>query len=86
MKDLHGPVLGLYGGADTGISQESVDKMREALKTGSAGGAEVAHRRLSRHAARLQRRLSPELPQGPGGGRLEEGVGLVQGERRKLTA
>jgi carboxymethylenebutenolidase len=36
VKDLHGPVLGLYGGADTGISQESVDKMREALKAGSA--------------------------------------------------
>jgi carboxymethylenebutenolidase len=36
VKDLHGPVLGLYGGADTGISQESVDKMRDALKTGSA--------------------------------------------------
>ena len=36
VKELHGPVLGLYGGADTGISQESVDKMREALKTGSA--------------------------------------------------
>jgi carboxymethylenebutenolidase len=35
VKDLHGPVLGLYGGADTGISQESVDKMREALKGGS---------------------------------------------------
>ena len=35
-KDLHGPVLGLYGGADAGISQESVEKMREALKTGSA--------------------------------------------------
>jgi len=35
VKDLHGPVLGLYGGADTGISQESVDKMSEALKTGS---------------------------------------------------
>jgi carboxymethylenebutenolidase len=35
VKDLHGPVLGLYGGADTGISQESVDKMRAALKTGS---------------------------------------------------
>ena len=29
-------MLGLYGGADTGISQESVDKMRAALKTGSA--------------------------------------------------
>jgi carboxymethylenebutenolidase len=36
VKDLHGPVLGLYGGADTGISQESVDKMRDALKAGSA--------------------------------------------------
>ena len=36
VKDLHGPVLGLYGAADTGISMESVDKMRAALKTGSA--------------------------------------------------
>jgi carboxymethylenebutenolidase len=27
------PVLGLYGGADTGISQESVEKMRTALKS-----------------------------------------------------
>jgi carboxymethylenebutenolidase len=36
VKDLHGPVLGLYGGADTGISQDSVEKMRAALKTGSA--------------------------------------------------
>jgi carboxymethylenebutenolidase len=36
VKDLHGPVQGLYGGADTGISQESVEKMRAALKTGSA--------------------------------------------------
>ena len=32
VKDLHGPVLGLYGGADTGISQESVEKMRAALE------------------------------------------------------
>ena len=38
-KDLHGPVLGLYGGADTGISQESVEKMRAALK---AAGTPVA--------------------------------------------
>lgn len=35
-KDLKGPVLGLYGGADTGIPQESLEKMRAALKTGSA--------------------------------------------------
>lgn len=34
-KDLKAPVLGLYGGADTGIPNDSVDKMRAALKTGS---------------------------------------------------
>jgi carboxymethylenebutenolidase len=34
-KDLKAPVLGLYGGADTGIPNDTVDKMREALKTGS---------------------------------------------------
>ena len=31
-KDINAPVLGLYGGADQGIPQESVEKMREALK------------------------------------------------------
>jgi carboxymethylenebutenolidase len=35
-KNLNGPVLGLYGGADTGIPNASVDKMRAALKEGSA--------------------------------------------------
>ncbi|WP_425067916.1 dienelactone hydrolase family protein [Reyranella sp.] len=34
-KDLKAPVLGLYGGADTGIPNDSVDKMRAALKAGS---------------------------------------------------
>jgi len=34
-KDLHGPVQGLYGGADTSIPQESVELMRAALKAGS---------------------------------------------------
>ena len=29
--DLKAPVLGLYGGADTGISLESVEQMRTAL-------------------------------------------------------
>jgi carboxymethylenebutenolidase len=38
-KDLHGPVLGLYGGADTGISQESVEKMRAALKASGNAAA-----------------------------------------------
>jgi carboxymethylenebutenolidase len=30
--EIKAPVLGLYGGKDQGISQESLDKMREALK------------------------------------------------------
>jgi carboxymethylenebutenolidase len=38
-KDLHGPVLGLYGGADTGISQDSVEKMRAALKAAGTPAA-----------------------------------------------
>jgi len=33
---LNAPVLGLYGGADTGISLESVDKMKTALSQGTA--------------------------------------------------
>ena len=34
-KDLHAPVLGLYGGADTGIPLESVDQMKAALAVGN---------------------------------------------------
>ena len=33
--DLKGPVLGLYGGADTGIAVETVSKMQTALASGS---------------------------------------------------
>jgi len=33
---LAGPVLGLYGGADSGIPLDTVDKMKTALSTGSA--------------------------------------------------
>jgi carboxymethylenebutenolidase len=32
---LHGPVLGLYGGADQGIPLDTVDKMKSALEKGS---------------------------------------------------
>lgn len=35
-KELKAPVLGLYGGADTGIPNDTVDRMRAALKEGSA--------------------------------------------------
>lgn len=33
---LHGPVLGLYGSADTGIPLDTVDKMKTALAAGNA--------------------------------------------------
>ena len=33
---INGPVLGLYGGADAGIPLDTVDRMKAALKTGSA--------------------------------------------------
>jgi carboxymethylenebutenolidase len=32
VKDINAPVLGLYGGADAGIPNETVDSMRDALK------------------------------------------------------
>ena len=32
VSSLNAPVLGLYGGADTGIPVESIEKMRQALK------------------------------------------------------
>jgi carboxymethylenebutenolidase len=34
--DIHGPVLGLYGGADSGIPLDTVDKMKGLLAAGSA--------------------------------------------------
>lgn len=34
--NLNGPVLGLYGAADTGIPLDTVDKMKAALATGNA--------------------------------------------------
>jgi carboxymethylenebutenolidase len=33
---LNGPVLGLYGAADTGIPLDTVDRMKTALASGSA--------------------------------------------------
>ena len=36
VASLNGPVLGLYGEKDTGIPQDTVEKMKAALATGSA--------------------------------------------------
>jgi carboxymethylenebutenolidase len=35
VASINGPVLGLYGGADTGIPVDTIDKMKAALKDGS---------------------------------------------------
>ncbi|MEG4306244.1 dienelactone hydrolase family protein [Microcoleus sp. D3_18a_C4] len=37
------PVLGLYGGKDEGIPNDTVEKMREVLKTGSSGSEIVLY-------------------------------------------
>jgi carboxymethylenebutenolidase len=39
---LHGPVLGLYGGADQGIPQEQVDKLLAALKASGNKNAKAS--------------------------------------------
>ncbi|HEX2891764.1 dienelactone hydrolase family protein, partial [Vineibacter terrae] len=39
VKDLKAPVLGLYGGADSGIPNDSVDQMRAALKAAGTPAA-----------------------------------------------
>jgi len=38
VESLHAPVLGLYGGADAGIPNDQVEKMREALKAAKKEG------------------------------------------------
>ena len=51
--DLKAPVLGLYGGADTGISLESVEQMREAL-------AKAASKNPAAKASRFE--IYPDAP------------------------
>lgn len=43
VKDLKAPVLGLYGGADQGIPSESVNKMREAMRTANKQGEIIVY-------------------------------------------
>ncbi|WP_293907595.1 dienelactone hydrolase family protein [Phenylobacterium sp.] len=40
-KDLHAPVLGLYGGLDKGIPQTDVDAMKAALKAAGKTGSDI---------------------------------------------
>ena len=80
--ELKAPVLGLYGGADQGIPRRNdrshargVQGRRQAMRD----------RRLPGYAARLQRRLPPELPPGSGEGRVGAHARLVPRPRRRLS-
>jgi carboxymethylenebutenolidase len=39
---VHAPVLGLYGGADTGIGQDTIERMKQALAANPGAGARSA--------------------------------------------
>ncbi len=58
---LHAPVLGLYGGSDQGIPNDTVEKMREALtRVQLDAPTDVARRRVhvdALHSESCQRRL-----------------------------
>jgi carboxymethylenebutenolidase len=41
--DLKVPVIGFYGGLDTGITQDTVEQMREALKKGKSGSEIIVY-------------------------------------------
>ena len=72
--EMKAPVLGLYGGADTGIPVAQVEQMKAALAEQEDGRIQD----LSGSAARLPCRLSRQLPQGRRRRCLEAGPGLVQ--------
>lgn len=42
-KDLKVPVIGFYGGLDTGITQDTVERMREELKKGKSGSEIIVY-------------------------------------------
>ncbi len=79
---IHAPLLGLYGGKDTGI-----DGGRRASggREGAQGRQDGGDPHLCGCAARFQCGLPAELPQGGCGGWLAADAGLVQTARRELA-
>jgi carboxymethylenebutenolidase len=49
VKDLHAPVLGLYGGQDKGIPAADIEAMRAALKANGKAGSEIVVYPESQH-------------------------------------
>ena len=58
VKDLHAPVLGLYGGQDKGIPQADVDAMRAALKAAGKTTSEIVVYPDAQHGFRADYRPS----------------------------
>ncbi len=73
---IKAPVLGLYGGADGGIPNDTVEKIRRCIE--GRWQHAFGNGDLSEHAARVLRRLPSELPQGGGRRWLEAANGVVQ--------
>ena len=42
-KDLKVPVIGFYGGLDTGIPQDTVQRMQDELKKGKSGSQIIVY-------------------------------------------
>ena len=83
VASINAPVLGLYGEADQGIPVASVEQMRTALKDAGKTAEIVLYPDTP---ARLLRRLSAQLSQGQGRGRLEADAGVVQEVRRGVKS
>ena len=75
---IKAPMLGLYGAADGGIPNDSVEKMFASVE--GLGQHQVGIHAVSRHAARVQRRLPAELSQAAGRGRVEQDAGVVEAQ------
>jgi carboxymethylenebutenolidase len=67
VKDLHAPVLGLYGGKDTGIPQTDVEAMRAALKAAGKTTSEIVVYPEAQHGFLADYRPSYSPTDGPDG-------------------
>lgn len=60
--DLNAPVLGLYGGQDNSIPQESVETMRQALRAANAKAEIIVYRMPGMHSTPIiARAIMPNL-------------------------
>ena len=67
VKDLHAPVLGLYGGKDAGIPLADVEAMRAALKANGKTGSEIIVYPDAQHGFLADYRPSYSPTDGPDG-------------------